>query len=121
MMPVKTIFLTTAFVTILALPAAAQNQGYDVENINFDMWCQETQHLPPARCDKRLPADEAAFEDYRAKVEKYEIPYLQGRENGAQLNRVILHNDPVDNPVTKNSAAQQQLPTSPATPPRVGQ
>lgn len=120
-MSAKPVFLATAFVTILALPAAAQNQGYDVENINFDMWCQETQHLPPARCDKRLPADEAAFEDYREKVEKYEIPYLRGRESGAQLNRVILHNDPVDNPVTKNPAAQQQLPTSPATPPRVGQ
>jgi hypothetical protein len=121
MMPAKTFWMATAIVATFAMPAAAQTQRYDVENINFDLWCQETQHLPPARCDKRLPADEAAFEDYRAKVEKYEVPYLQGRENGAQLNRVILHNDPVDNPVTKNPAAQQQLPTSPATPPRVGQ
>jgi len=121
MMPTKNICMAVALVAAFARPAAAQNQRYDVENINFDLWCQETQHLPPARCDKRLPADEAAFEDYRAKVEKYEIPYLKGRENGAQLNRVILHSDPVDNPVTKNPAAQQQLPNSPATPPRPGQ
>ncbi|HUO90812.1 MAG TPA: hypothetical protein VMU08_16680 [Rhizomicrobium sp.] len=121
MMPLKNICMAAAAMAALALPASAQSGSYNVEDINFDLWCQETQHLPPARCDQRLPADEAAFEDYRAKVEKYEIPYLKGRENGAQLNRVILHNDPVDNPVTKNPAAQQQLPVSPAAPPRPGQ
>ncbi|MBS0472611.1 MAG: hypothetical protein JSR60_16175 [Proteobacteria bacterium] len=92
---------------------AAQSQHYDVKTINFDLWCQETQQLPPDRCDKRLPEDEAAFEDYRAKVEKYEIPYLQGRENGAQLDRVILHADPVDNPVTQNPSAAEQKPVTP--------
>jgi hypothetical protein len=120
-MSVKNILVAAVFAAAFAAPARAQNQHYDVENINFDLWCQETQHLPPARCDKRLPADEAAFEDYRSKVEKYEIPYLQGRENGAQLNRVILHGDPVDNPVTKNPAAQEQLPSSPSNLPRPGQ
>jgi hypothetical protein len=93
--------------------AAAQSQHYDVQTINFDLWCQETQQLPADRCDKRLPEDEAAFEDYRAKVEKYEIPYLQGRENGAQLDRVILHSDPVDNPVTQNPSAAEQKPITP--------
>src|SRR5271156_6220668 len=85
---------------VLALPARAGN--YDVQTINFDLWCQETQHLPADRCDKRTPDDEAAFEDYRAKVEKYEIPYLQGQQTGAQLDRTILHNDPVDHPVTQD-------------------
>lgn len=109
----KQVLILAAAMAALALPASAQSGRLDVENINFDMWCQETQHLPPDRCDKRLPADEAAFEDYRDKVEKYEIPYLKGKESGAQLDRVILHSDPVDNPVTKNPSAQQQQSVTP--------
>ncbi len=100
--------------SLAALSFGASAQGHlDVQTINFDLWCQETQHLPADRCDKRLPADEAAFEDYRAKVEKYEVPYLKGQESGAQLNRLILHNDPVDHPVTQDPAAAAQQPTSP--------
>jgi hypothetical protein len=95
-----------------ALPAKAQSVR--VQTLNFDLWCQETQHLPADRCDKRLPDDEAAFEDYRAKVEKYEVPYLQGKERGAQLDRVILHSDPVDHPVTQDPAAAEQKPVTPA-------
>ena len=102
----------------LAAPAGAQTQRYPVQTINFDLWCQETQKLPADRCDKRLPDDEAAYEDYRAKVEKYEIPYLKGQESGAQLNRTILHNDPVDNPVTQDPSAASQQSTSPTNPPR---
>lgn len=100
-----------------AMPAAAFAAPYDLQTMNFDLWCQETQHLPPDRCDRRLPNDEAEFEAYRAKVEKYEIPYLQGRENGQQLDRAILHNDPVDNPVTQDPAAASQSPTSPGSKP----
>ena len=100
--------------SVMALAAGASAQGrYHVETINFDLWCQETQHLPADRCDKRLASDEADFEAYRAKVEKYEVPYLQGKENGAQLDRLILHNDPVDHPVTQDPAAAAQQPTSP--------
>ena len=40
-----------------------------VQTLNFDMWCQETQHLAPDRCYKRLAEDEAVFEAYRAQVE----------------------------------------------------
>ena len=105
--------------SMVALSAGASAQGrYNVENINFDLWCQETQHLAPDRCDKRLPDDEAAFEAYRAKVEKYEIPYLKGQESGAQLDRTILHSDPVDNPVNQNSSAADQQPVNPANPPK---
>ncbi len=109
--------LALALVPFLA-PAGAQNQRYPVQTINFDLWCQETQHLAPDRCDKRLPDDEAAFEAYRAKVEKYEIPYLKGQESGAQLDRTILHSDPVDNPVNQNSSAADQQPVNPANPPK---
>jgi hypothetical protein len=111
-----TSFATLAAVLMLAGPASAQGP-YNLETMNFDLWCQETRHLPPERCDKRLASDEADFEAYRAKVEKYEIPYYRGREKSQQLNRVILHNDPVDNPVSQDPAAAQQLPTSPKTHP----
>ncbi|HJW40838.1 MAG TPA: hypothetical protein VJ476_06370 [Rhizomicrobium sp.] len=103
-------------VLTMALPATAQ--PLNVQTINFDLWCQETQHLAPDRCDKRLPQDEAAFEDYRAKVEKYEVPYLEGQQTGAQLNRTILHADPIDNPVDKDPAAASQQPVSPAEHPQ---
>ena len=113
----KMLLLAAGALVAFAAPAAAQG-SYDVKTMNFDLWCQETQHLPADRCDKRLPNDEADFEDYRAKVEKYEVPYLQGQETGAQLNRTILHNDPIDHPVTQDPSAAQQQPTSPASPPR---
>ena len=114
----KRILLAAAALAALSLPADAQRSRYDVQTINFDLWCQETQHLPADRCDKRLPDDEAAFEDYRAKVEKYEIPYLKGQETGAQLDRTILHDDPVDHPVQQDPAAASQQPVSPANPPK---
>lgn len=98
---------------LAAFCGAAGAQGYKVEDLNFDMWCQETQKLPPDRCDKRLASDEADFEDYRAKVEKYDIEHLQQQESGAQLNRIILHGDPVDNPVTQSPSAAQQQPVAP--------
>jgi hypothetical protein len=118
MSSMKRALILTVSLAALALPAAAQSQRYEVQTINFDLWCQETQHLPPDRCDKRNPTDEAAYEEYRAKVEKYEVPYLQGQETGAQLNREILHNDPVDNPVSQNPSAAQQQPTAPTTRPQ---
>jgi len=117
MSTIKTILMLTASTFVFAAPATGQGGRYDVKTMNFDLWCQETQHLAPERCDKRLPNDEADFEAYRAKVEKYEIPYLRGRENGQQLDRAILHNDPVDNPVTQDPAAASQAPTSPGTKP----
>ena len=102
-----------------AAPALAQMQHYPVKTMNFDLWCQEEANLPPDRCDKRLPSDEKTFEAYRTKIERYEIPYLQEKENEAQFNRTVLHNDPIDNPVDKNEAAQDQQPTQPdgQTPP----
>ncbi len=114
----KRFLIAAAMAAAVTLPAGAQTHRYDVQTINFDLWCQETQHLPPDRCDKRLPDDEAAYEDYRAKVEKYEIPYLKGQETGAQLDRTILHADPVDHPVTQDPSAAQQQAVSPNNPPK---
>ena len=93
----------------------AQATRYNVQNMNFDMWCQETQHLPPDRCDKRLPQDDAAFNSYRSKIERFEIPYLKEQQRQQQLNTGILHNDPVDRP-TQPSQSQNQPITDPAPP-----
>lgn len=93
---------------LLAWPISAFAQGgnYDVKTMNFDMWCQETQHLDPDRCDKRTPDDEKDFETYRAKVEQYEIPYLQQQQKDIALDRGILNKDPVDNPISQDSQTQ---------------
>jgi len=95
---------------VFAVRALAQgDKAYPLNEMNFDMWCQEEQHLPPARCDKRLPEDDAAFQAYRSNIENYEIPYLQRKHDEQTLNRVILHNDPVDHP-TRPSQPQTEQP-----------
>jgi len=81
------------------LPPAPSRTTYDVKTINFDLWCQETQKLPPDRCDKRLPQDDAAYQAYVNTVERYEIPYLQRRQQEQNFNRIIMHSDPTANPV----------------------
>lgn len=107
----KLFVLTTA--ALLALPAWAQTARYDVQTMNFDMWCQETAKLDPDRCDKRLPGDEKQFDAYRAKIEKYELPYLKRKESEQLLDQNILHNDPVGDPIDKDY--QRQTQTVPTT------
>lgn len=104
-----------ALVVMLVLPAAAQNAQlrYRLEPLNFDLWCQETVRLPVARCDQRLPEDMERFEAYRAVIERYEIPYLQERQNQLQLDRALLHHDPVGNPISQDPLSQSQTPTLP--------
>ncbi len=105
----------------IAMPAAAQRNGnLPVQEMNFDLWCQEQAGLPAERCDKRTAQDEAAFESYRTKVEAYEIPYLQKKNEAARLDLDILRNDPVDHPAVKDTAAQRPDLNSPssAIPPR---
>jgi hypothetical protein len=95
-----------AALVVLPLSAFAQGGNYDVKTMNFDLWCQEQQHLDPDRCDKRLPSDEKDFEAYRATIERYEIPYLQEKQNAVALDRNILNNDPVDNPISQDPQTQ---------------
>jgi hypothetical protein len=99
---------------------AQRNGNYQVMEMNFDLWCQEQAGLPAERCDKRTPEDNAAFEAYRAKVEAYEIPYLQQKYNAARMDRDILRNDPVDNPAVKDIPSQRPDLNTPSasTPPR---
>ena len=96
---------------LLVLPwgaALAQTPNYDVKTMNFDLWCQEQQHLDADRCDKRLPGDEKDFEAYRTTIERYEIPYLKEKQNAIALDRNILNKDPVDNPASREI---QSMPT----------
>ena len=88
--------------------ASAQGANYSVQTMNFDMWCQEQQHLAPERCDKRLPEDDAAFTAFRAKIEAYEIPYLEDKKKKINLNNNILHNDPTVTPDSQRQNGQQQ-------------
>ena len=117
----KQALLVVILAAAIGGPALAQRNGnYQVKEMNFDLWCQEQAGLPAERCDKRTPQDEAAFETYRAKVEAYEIPYLQQKNNAARLDRDILRNDPVDNPPIKDIPAQRPDLNTPSTntPPR---
>ena len=114
------VLLATA-VSLVAPPAFAQRNGnYPVQEMNFDLWCQEQAGLPAERCDKRTAQDEAAFEAYRAKVEAYEIPYLQQKQNAARLDADIMRNDPVDRPISKNPTPDRPDLNTPSTtvPPR---
>jgi hypothetical protein len=105
----RTILLAAA-AGAFASGAYAQDGGaLPLTDMNFDLWCQEEQHLPPDRCDKRLPADDEAFEAYRSKIEKYEVPYLERKQQDRNFNRVILHADPIDHP-TQPSQPQTQRP-----------
>lgn len=105
-----------ALVALVALPVHAQSTRYDVKTMNFDLWCQEQAKLPPDRCDKRTPEDDKAFEAYRAKIEKYEIPYLQRKDHDEQLDRTVLHADPLDSPVYKDVNRAGQTPTPQSDP-----
>jgi hypothetical protein len=106
--------LGLAVAALFAAHAGAQSAtALPLSEMNFDMWCQDEQKLPPERCDKRTPADDAAFQAYREKIERYEVPYLEKREQQDNLNRVLLHNDPVDHPTQPSEPENQAPPDSP--------
>jgi hypothetical protein len=89
--------------TAVMLPAAAQQNPadkttrYATQEINFDLWCQETEKLPPERCDRRTPEDEAQFDAYRDAVDKYELKYLKRKQTDQNLSRIVTHADPSPN------------------------
>ena len=78
--------------TTLAQPLSAP-LNYDVKNMTFELWCQETQRYPIERCQARRPADVKAFEDYRAAVERYELQYLKQIQRERQI-RDAINRDP---------------------------
>jgi hypothetical protein len=98
-------------------PTAAQPASNPASRtMNFDLWCQGEASLPAERCDKHTPEDESAFEAYRTKVERYEIPRSSAQYDQGRVNRDIMNADPVDNPQKGNLGAQQQYPNISATP-----
>jgi hypothetical protein len=111
-LPVMTMmsFRIALAVMVLASGAASAQVGrnLDIKEMNFDLWCQETAHIAPERCDKRLAEDNDAFEAYRAKIQSYEIPYLQQKNKDAHIEVDILHADPVDRSATRAMQAQSQ-------------
>jgi hypothetical protein len=105
-----------AAVLCLVSPSSAQPFNYDVKTINFDLWCQEQARLPAERCDKRLPEDEKRYEAFRNTIEKFEISHLKDRQKERSFDSTILHNDPVDEPSTKeNSTPDISTKTNPPT------
>ncbi|HEY2444764.1 MAG TPA: hypothetical protein VGI20_03390 [Rhizomicrobium sp.] len=110
----KSVAIATACAVLAVMAGRVLAQGdkpYALHEMNFDMWCQEQKHYPADRCDRRLPADDAEFQAYRNQIEKYEIPYLQRRRDEQNLNRVILHNDPVDHPTLPSQPEQSDQPS----------
>ena len=84
-------------------PQALTNQPsltYNVKTITYDLWCLETQHYPADRCQKRMPADVMAFEDYRDAVERYELQYLKQVEQNRAAD-VRANRDPMQTERTK--------------------
>lgn len=105
-----------AILTLLAIfsgigSASAQRESepLKLQSLNFDMWCQETQKLPPARCDRRSPADDAAFQTFSNKLETYEIENMRVQTRNDEINREIVHYDPVGRP-TEFSVPQTDRP-----------
>jgi hypothetical protein len=91
-------------VATFALAASANAQmppptTYDVQTMNFDLWCQETAHIDPDRCDRRLPDDEQAFDAYRGTIEKYELSHLKDKEREFNIDQNLIHKDPIDEPL----------------------
>ncbi len=89
-----------ALLLVAAQSAGAQDtdRPFRLEPANFDLWCQETQHLPPKRCGKRLPQDDAAFQAYQNKMESYEIEYLHRHNSDRSLQQDLRHINPSGTP-----------------------
>jgi hypothetical protein len=63
--------------TSAAGPPLSPPLNFGVKTMSFDLWCQETQRYSQERCAARSTADQKAFEDYRAAIERYEIQHLK--------------------------------------------
>jgi len=77
--------------------------NYDVKQLTFELWCQETQRYPADRCDARRPADVAAFEAYRASIERYELQYLKQVDRERQI-RDSVNRDPMQSTISRQDS-----------------
>jgi hypothetical protein len=67
----------------------------NVQNMTFDMWCQDTQRYSFERCQARNVKDQQDFELYRNTVENYEVQYLQDKQKDAEFQRQLTHDPSV--------------------------
>jgi hypothetical protein len=104
------VFLFALLIGLVANVADASARDYGLVAMNFDLWCQEEEHLPVHRCDQRTAADEKAFEDFQHEISPYEAQNLRAAEQEMQLRRDFMENDPIDNPVTRDPLAPIQSP-----------
>ncbi len=77
--------------------------NYDVKTLTFELWCQETQRYPTERCNARRPADVAAFEAYRASIERYELQYLKQVDRERQI-RDSVNRDPMQSTINRQDS-----------------
>ena len=66
---------------------------FAVRNLDFDLWCQQTQRYDAERCAARRLEDVKAFEDYRSSIERYELDYLKQVQKDQDL-RARTNRDP---------------------------
>jgi hypothetical protein len=104
------VFLLALLMGVVAPGGHASARDYGLVPMNFDLWCQEEEHLPAHRCDQRMAADEKAFEDFQYKISPYEAQNLRTAEQDLQLRRDFMENDPIDNPVTRDPLVPIQSP-----------
>ena len=76
-------------------PGSGQS-NFNVKNMDFDLWCQQTQRYENSRCEARRPEDVKAFEDYRTAVERYELDYLKQQQRDDAF-RARVSRDPLQN------------------------
>lgn len=80
--------------------ASTGQTGYNVKNMDFDLWCQQAQRFELSRCEARRPEDVKAFEDYRTAVERYELDFLKQQQRDNQF-RAQVSRDPLQNVQSK--------------------
>ena len=93
--------VATLVLVLAALPLLATAEPltttppltYNIKTLSFDRWCQDEQHYPTSRCDQRLSGDVVAFEDYRARVERYDLQYEKDRTKEHEFERDMLRHD----------------------------
>ena len=89
--------LVLAALPLLATAQPANNvalpQTYNIKTLSFDRWCIEEQRYPASRCDARLQGDVVAFEDYRARVERYDLQFEKDRTKEHEFEKNMLKHD----------------------------
>jgi hypothetical protein len=95
-------FLFLGSATVSAQPLSGP-LNYDVKTLTFELWCQETQRYPIERCNARRPADVAAFEAYRASIERYELQYLKQMDRERQI-RDSVNRDPMASTINRQDS-----------------